>query len=73
VAVNVIEYVPALPAAGVPLRVPMPFPPSAKVTPVGSAPVSAKVGVGNPVVMTANDPGVPTPNAVLLGLVMAAA
>ena len=56
--------------AGVPLRVAVPFPLSLKVTPPGSVPVSVKDGVGNPVVVTPNDPGVPTVNAVLLGPVM---
>jgi hypothetical protein len=70
VAVSVREYVPPVPDAGVPLRVPTPFPLSAKVTPFGSAPVSVRVGVGKPVVITAKDPGVPTVNAVLLGLVI---
>lgn len=64
---------PPVPAAGVPLSVPTPFPPSAKVTPLGNVPVSAKDGVGKPDAITANDPGVPTVNAVLLGLVIAGA
>src|SRR5215472_4438532 len=35
VAVKVMLYVPRLPAAGVPLSVPVPFPLSVKVTPLG--------------------------------------
>ena len=71
VAVSVTEYAPPVPDAGVPLNVPTPFPLSAKLTPDGSTPASVKAGVGKPVVITANDPGVPTTNAVLLGLVKA--
>jgi len=44
-----------------------------KVTPLGSVPVSLRVGVGKPVAVTGNDPAVPTVNAVLLALVMAGA
>ncbi len=72
-AVNVMGYMAAVPDAGVPLSVPVPFPLSVKVTPVGSAPVSTKDGTGKPVVITVNDPEVPTVNVVLLGLVMAGA
>jgi len=66
-------YVPPLPAAGVPLSVPVPFPLFTKVTPLGSAPVSVKVGDGDPVVVTAKLPAVPTVNVVLLALVIAGA
>ena len=72
-AVNVMAYVPALPDAGVPLRVAVPFPLSLNVTPPGSVPVSVKDGVGKPVVSTVNDADAPTLNVVLLGLVMAGA
>jgi hypothetical protein len=41
-----------------------------KVTPLGRAPVSVKVGVGKPVAVTVNDPAVPTTNVVLLALVI---
>jgi hypothetical protein len=44
-----------------------------KVTPLGSAPVSTKDGVGVPVVVTMNVPAAPTVNVVLLALVMAGA
>lgn len=64
---------PALPDAGVPLRVPVPFVLPVKVTPLGSAPVSVKAGTGKPVVNTVNEAEAPTVNVVLLGLVMAGA
>ena len=41
------------------------------VTPWADVPVSVSVGVGKPVVVTVNVPGVPTVKVVLLGLVMA--
>ncbi len=41
------------------------------VTPVGSAPVCETVGVGKPVVVTVNVPGVPTVKVVLAALVIA--
>lgn len=72
-AVKLIEYVPPLPEAGVPLRVAVPLPLSLKVTPLGSAPVSATDGVGKPVVSTVNDAEAPTLNVVPLGLAMAGA
>jgi hypothetical protein len=64
------EYVLPVPAAGVPLRVAVPFLLSTKVTPVGSAPVGVRDGVGKPVVVTMKDPAVPTVNVVLAALVM---
>jgi hypothetical protein len=73
VAVKVMEYVPLVPAAGVPLSVPVPFPLSAKVTPFGSVPDSVRVGAGKPVVVTINVPGPPKANDALLALVMAGA
>jgi hypothetical protein len=42
------------------------------VTPEGKEPDSDNVGVGLPVVVTVNDPAVPSVNVVLLALVMAA-
>jgi hypothetical protein len=41
------------------------------VTPFGNVPLSVSVGVGEPVVVTVNVPGVPTVNTVLLLLMMA--
>ena len=41
-----------------------------KVTPVGKAPVSLKVGAGVPVAVTVNEPAVPTVKVVLLELVI---
>jgi len=41
------------------------------VTPLGSAPVSVKVGVGVPVVVTVKLPAVPAVNVVLFALVIA--
>ena len=46
---------------------------STKVTPLGSVPVSVRVGVGVPVVVTENVPVAPTVNVVLLALVIAGA
>ena len=54
-----------MPAAGVPARVAVPSPLSMKVTPVGSAPVSVRAAVGNPVVVTVNEPAGPTVKVVL--------
>jgi hypothetical protein len=72
-AVIVSVYVPPLPDAGVPLSVAVPFPLSLNVTPLGSVPVSANVGVGDPVAVTVKLPAVPTVNVVLLPLVIAGA
>ena len=49
VAVTVMEYAPAVPAAGVPAMVAVPLLPGVKVTPVGSVPVLVRVGSGYPV------------------------
>lgn len=65
-AVNVTGNVPF--AVGVPLRVP-PW----NVTPPGSVPDSAILGVGDPVAVTVNEPAAPSVNVVLLALVMAGA
>jgi len=46
---------------------------SLKVTPLGSVPVSAREGVGAPVVVTEKVPTVPTVNVVRLALVMTGA
>jgi hypothetical protein len=43
------------------------------VTPLGSAPVSVRVGVGDPVVVTVKLPAAPTENVVLAALVIAGA
>src|SRR5437879_1209932 len=72
-AVNMIGYVPLVPAAGVPLSVPVPLPLSAKVTPPGSVPDSVRAGAGKPVVVTINVPGPPKANDALLALVIAGA
>ena len=66
-AVIVIGYVPAVPAAGVPLNTPA----VVNVTPDGNVPVSLKVGAGDPVAVTVNVPTLPTVNVVLLVLVIA--
>jgi hypothetical protein len=60
-----------VPAAGVPLSVPVPLPLSWNVTPLGKAPLSVMLGVGDPVVVTVKEPAVPTWKAVLLALVIA--
>jgi hypothetical protein len=44
-----------------------------KLTPLGRAPVSVNVGVGKPVAVSVNYPGVPTTNVVLLALVIVGA
>ena len=73
-AVNVRLYVPPVPAAGVPLSVPVLLPLSTNVTPPGSdAPPLAIVGVGYPVVVTMNEPALPTVKVVLVALVIAGA
>ena len=68
-AVNVREYVPPLPDAGVPPKVAVPFPLSTNVSPLGSVPVSVNDGVGVPVVVTVKVPAVLTVKVVLLELV----
>ncbi len=62
---------PPVPAPGVPESVPVPLPLSVKVTPLGSVPLRAMLGVGSPVVVTLKLPAVPTTKVVLLALVMA--
>ena len=62
---------PAVPEAGVPLRVSVPLWLSTKVTPPGSVPVSDKDGVGKPVVNTVKDAEEPTVSVALLGLAIA--
>ena len=69
-AVKVSGYVPAVPAAGVPLNIPVP---GTKVTPVGRVPVTERVGAGKPVFVTVNVPAAPTVKVVLFALVMAGA
>lgn len=64
---------PALPRAGVPLRVAVPFPLSVKVTPAGRVPVSDSMGVGFPVVVTLNEPARPKVKLALPALVIVAA
>ena len=63
----------ALPLAGVPDRVAVPFPLSTKPTPVGRVPASETAGVGTPVVVTVNEPALPWVNVVLLDEVMVGA
>ena len=59
-AVTVNGYVPPLPAAGVPLTVPVPSPLSVKVTPGGSCPAGTlRFGFGKPDVVTMIEPGIP--------------
>src|SRR5207245_10839400 len=70
VAVKVIGYVPPSPAAGVPLKTPVP---TLNVSHPGNVPVSLRVGVGKRVATTGNEPAVPTGNGVLLALGMAGA
>ena len=56
---------------GVPDNVAVPFPLSVKVTPLGSAPVSDTAGVGEPVEVTVNEPGLPAENVTLFADVIA--
>src|ERR1700679_2800599 len=72
-AVKVRGYVPLVPAAGVPLSVPVPLALAANVTPLGSAPDSVREGAGVPVVLTVNVAATPTANVVLFALVIAGA
>jgi hypothetical protein len=58
---------------GVPLSVAVPFPLSRNETPLGNDPFSEIAAVGNPVVVTANEPAVPTRKVALLLLVIAGA
>ena len=59
-----------VPAAGVPERLPDPFPLSTNVTPLGNAPVSVIEGVGVPTVLIVKLPGLPRVNVVLVPDVM---
>ena len=69
-AVKVMLYVAAVPAAGVPLNTCVA---ALNETPVGSAPASLRVGAGLPVAVTVKDPAAFTVNAALLALVIAGA
>lgn len=69
-AVKVMLYVPAVPAAGVPLSV---FVAVLNVTPFGRVPASLIEGVGFPVAVTLKDPPRFTVNVVLFALVIAGA
>lgn len=60
-------------AAGVPEIVAVPLPLSLKVTPLGRVPVSVRLGVGEPVVVTVKLPALPVVKVVLAALVMAGA
>jgi hypothetical protein len=68
-ALKVMKYVPLVPAAGVPLNKPLE---AVNVIPDGSAPVSLKLGVGEPVAVTVNEFMVPMLKTALLALVIAA-
>ena len=59
---------PPVPAAGVPLSTPVV---ALNVTPLGSVPLSLRVGAGEPVTVTVNEPAVPTVKVALFALVMA--
>ncbi len=69
-ALSVSAYVPAVPPAGVPERTPVA---GFSATPEGSAPVTEKVGAGNPVAVTVKVPALPVTNVVLFALVIAGA
>jgi len=69
-AVKVMGYVPPVFAAGVPLSTPVE---TLNVTPLGSVPLSLRVGAGKPEAVTVNVPAVPTVNVVLAALVMVGA
>ena len=63
---------PPLPMAGVPDSVAVPSPLSTKVTPLGRGPLSLSAALAGKLgpVVTMKLPGVPTPNVVLLALVI---
>src|SRR5260370_31450118 len=67
-AVNVMGNVPD--AVGVPLSVPVPLPLLRNVTPLGKAPLSVMLGVGDPVVLTLNVPKPPSWTDVEFALVI---
>ena len=74
VALKLRAYAPAVPAAGVPRRVPVPLPLSTKVTPPGKVtPPRVRLGVGAPVVVTVKAPTLPTVNVVAFTLVIVGA
>jgi hypothetical protein len=60
--------VPPVPAAGVPLNVPVE---AVNVTPLGSVPISLSVGAGTPVAVTVKVPAVLAVKVVLFALVIA--
>ncbi len=62
-----------MPNAGVPLKVAVPFPLSTKDTPLGNAPDSLRLAVGNPVVVTVKLPRLPSVKVVLLALLIVGA
>ena len=67
-------YALAVPEAGVPASVAVPFQLSVKVTPIGKAPaVWVIVGIGYPVVVTVKVPAAPTVKVVAFALVIAGA
>src|SRR5215472_13721511 len=66
-------YVLPVPAAGVPPKVPVPFPLSVKVIPLVSGPASVRLGAGELVAVTVNAPVVPATNVTLLALVIVGA
>jgi hypothetical protein len=74
-AVMVNEYVPPVPTAGVPAKLPVPSVLSTKLIPPGNPPVSVRtVPAGNELpVVTAKVPAVPTTNVVDAALVIDAA
>jgi hypothetical protein len=67
---NVRLYVPTLAVAGVPESTPVEV---SNDIPLGSVPLSRKVGVGFPVAVTVNDPNAPAVNVVLPVLVITGA
>jgi hypothetical protein len=66
-------YVPVVLAAGVPLNVPVPFPLSTNVTPLGNAPDSLMEGRGRPNEVTLKVPAVPIVSVVPPTLVIVGA
>ena len=68
-AAMLIEYVPIVFGAGIPLSRPA----AEKLTPAGSVPVSLNVNGGAPEAVTVNEPRLPTVNIVAAALVMASA
>ena len=65
----ILNCVPFVHHAGLPLKTPTPFSPLVNVTPGGSGPISERKGVGEPAVVTVYELGMPTLKVTWLALV----